>query len=506
MSGDFWEGIAPESMAAAVMAIALSSETPDNREALRTLLQNPACLPDFAGTGGKTPLMAAAARGNAAATELLAAHPLVSLGRQDKDGWTALHYAAAAGNADCVRILLAHRAPHSTAAKDGRTPLEMSENPGAAAAFWENRDFVRHMKVHAPDHPALQPPPEPVAEAIPEPAAAAPAAPATPPEAEPIKDAFFRAVTGVGLQWKLNPGMDVKGALIDKMVAMTGPEFAQSYKTIRGTNASFDWPRVFISAASAGNTSVMRYLHDEILFDQRTLNQAMSASIATGDQRDVAHHLAMWGANPMAPYELNGQLVAPSILEAAFRKNFAGTFEEMALWCLDGPSKTDSYRLQVRALSQGRLGISNALELREKRLEFKKMRGGKLKDAFQTAVAAGDINRVMAAYAESRGDRFLRGNIEVTPALGGGAIAVALRHEKYEFARLLIAEGFALKDSPEHLQADLRLNGTAKAKQFAEEHLSGKMKVISVPDVGRKRRSEIQILTFPPFRGHYGMF
>jgi hypothetical protein len=192
----------------------------------------------------------------------------------------------------------------------------------------------------------------------------------------------------------------------------------------------------------------------------------MCSALAQGDQRDVAHHLALWGADPAAAYELMDQPVAPSLIEAAFRNNRAGAFEEMVLWHSEGLSTPAADKLRV----------------------------------------PGDVNGVMAGYAEARGDRFLRGNVEVTKAAGGGAIAVALRHEKYEFARLLIAEGFALKDSPEHLRAELRLHGTAKAKQFAEEHLSGKMKVISVPDVGRKRRSEIQILTFPGFRGHYGMF
>ena len=505
-SADFWDGIAPESMASAIMAIALSSETPDNRAQLRILLQNSACLPDFAGPTGKTPLMAAAARGNAGALEILASHPLVALDRQDKMGWTALHYAAAAGNDNCVRILLSHRATHSLSAKDGRTPVEVAENTAVEDAFWENRDFARHMKVHAPDHPKFQPPPEPMAAETPALAAPLPA-PAAPPEADPLKDAFFRAVTSVGLEWKLNPGVNVRTALIEKMIAMNGAEFAQSYKTIKSTGAAFDWPRVFIKAAGAGNTAVLRALQDDIFFDQRTINQALSAAVAAGDLRDVAHHLALWGAEPDAHYELGGQLAGSSIIDVAFANKRTGIFEELVTWRGDMISKSHAGAFRLLAQPKtSRAGMLPAIDVLEKRLEFKKMRGSKLKNAFNAAVDTGQISGTMAGYAEARRDRFLRGSIEVSKETGGGAIAVALRHEKYEFARLLIAEGFSLSDAHLHLRADLRLNGTAKAKQFADEHLSGKMNVISVPDVGRKRRSEIHILTYGGYRGHYGIF
>lgn len=504
----FFAGIESGSTAADVMAAAAGTDV-NSYERLQQLLRLPGVMPDFAGKHGITPLMAACAAGNAWGAELLASHPLVSLSRADSDGRTALHYAAANGNADCVRALLSHQAPPGATTKAGETPFDLAQDEKTKDAFWESRYFVRHMKLHQPEHEKLQPPPQ-----APAPAPAPEVPPAPKAQPDPLKDAFFHALTNVGLQWKADPRMDIRGALMDKMAVMNVDDFAPAYKILREAcdvlqkeGAEFDWSRMFVKAAAADNLPVMRFLHDEILFDQHALNQALSAVVERGDRRDAAHHLAIWGANPGARHEVDGRLEAPSIFDAAVRNKCAGVFEELVLWRPGELAKSDVERyrgMPAQGSTQGNL--RQALALHAKRLEFKKLRGQKLKAAFNAAVALGDINGVMAGYAEARHDRFLRGNAEVSKAAGGGAIAIALRHEKYEFARLLIAEGFHLKDAPQNLRTELQVAGTAKAKQFAEDHLSGKMKVVSVPDVGRKRRSEIHILTHGFRPGHYGMF
>jgi len=279
-------------------------------------------------------------------------------------------------------------------------------------------------------------------------------------------------------------------------------QIAEVHNIIRAVGAEFDWSGTFMLAAGKGNTAVMRYLHDEMLFDQRTLNQALSAVVATGDMRDAAHHLALWGANPAAPYEINGVMAAPTIFDAVIKQRRFGIAEELAQWRFEGITPEQMERFTHCA----NLHLTkDATNIHWSRREARKMRGGKLSIAFRKALDDTDVAGVMADYAEARRDRFLRGNVTLTKSDGGGALALALRHDKFEFARLLVAEGYSLADASAPLREDLRRHGSDAAQQFAADQLSGKLQVPNVPDVGRRRRSEIQILSMPR-PGHYGMF
>ncbi len=120
----FFLGNIPDgSLAAQVMRAAADGHT----GYLANLLHRMDVLPDFINMHGITPLMAAAARGHAEIVELLAAHPLVNLGRQTPDGWTALHYAAHFGQEAAVRSLIAHHAPLDVAMKSGELPHMVAE-------------------------------------------------------------------------------------------------------------------------------------------------------------------------------------------------------------------------------------------------------------------------------------------------------------------------------------------------------------------------------------------
>lgn len=499
----FCDGLAPDGAAALVMAAAVQGDA----ARLSVLLSDPKILPDFANAHGITPLMAASARGHAAVVELLAAHPLVNTGRASRDGWTALHYAAWFDEGRAADALIAHHAPFDVATKGGASPFDLARGKPVENVFWENRDFARAMRQQHPEHPKFNPAPAPeaMAEAL-APAAAEPA----PPERDALKDAFFNAVTAVGLEWKMAPGMNVKGALAEKFAFMKKDELAETYKTIRGTGAAFDWSGVFVKAAGAGNIEALRFLHNELLFDQYTLNRALSAAVRTGDHRDAAHHLVLWGADPAAPFEGGGWLERLSLFEAAFRTERAGIFEELILWRGERLAKADAQRLDNFALRLDNHGfeMKKSLALYQKKREIKKMRAGDLKQLFNEAAADADIATLLAAYAEGREDRLFRGRVEFSKQDGGNAIAVALLSERYEFARMLVADGYHLKDATSFLRGDLEVAGTTKAKQFAKDHLSGKMQVEPVEDVGRAKRAELRILAAGPIIGgaRYGMF
>jgi hypothetical protein len=512
---DFLEGIPPDSMPAEIMSAAASAGA-DAAQRLELLVAKPTTLPDFASARGITPLMAAAACGNARGVEILSSHPLVNLARQDKDGWTALHYAAAYGHADCLRVLLSHYAPLHLPAADGKLPFDLVTEEKAADAFWENRDFLRHMRQRQPAHPKFQPSADPspgpaATEPVSAPPAGAAAKPGTAPEKNELKEAFFRAVTNVGLEWKAAPGMAVGRALAKKIAAMAEKELAETYKIIRASQASFDWSAVFVEAACLGNIAAMRFLHNEMLFEQRTLNVALCAVVAAGDDRNAAHHLVIWGANPDASFEANAQFAGDSIRSAAFCLGRMGCFEEIVTWARDPLPKRDiaTYRAALKKLPLTQLRKAReAVDIAGHRRDLHGCSTKKLRGIFKAAAQNQSIPHIMAAYAEGQKGYLLRGTVDFDKTDGGAAIAAALMNEQYTLARRLISHGYHLKDAPAGMQTDLRLAGSAAAKKFAEEHLSGKMTVEPVEDAGRAKRAELRILATGPFIGgaRYGMF
>jgi hypothetical protein len=144
-------GFSHESLPQQVMTAAASG----NASALGKLLARPDVLPDFCNFDGVTPLMAAAGRGHTAVVEMLAAHPLVNVGRQDEKGWTALHYAAALRNDGAAAALLKHRAPPEAQTADGKTALDIAAGAAVEETFWQSRNFRRHMETVDRCHPRL---------------------------------------------------------------------------------------------------------------------------------------------------------------------------------------------------------------------------------------------------------------------------------------------------------------------------------------------------------------
>lgn len=503
----FCDGLARDGAACQIMAAAVQGDA----ERLSMLLSDPKVLPDFENAHGLTPLMAAAARGHTAVVDLLAAHPLVNTGRASRDGWTALHYAAWFDESGTAAALIAHHAPLDTKTKSGASPFDVAKDKPVENAFWASRDFARRMKQKHPEHPKFNPAPLPAPEAPEEPAPTpSPVTTATPSPAEKdrLKEAFFRGVASLGLQSMEHPA---RAKLVGKFAAMTEEELKGVYKTIRETSQFFDWSGVFVAAAQNANIPVMRFLHDQILFDSGTLDSALSAAVRKGDDRNVAHHLVIWGANPDAPFEADNKALNGTIREAAFRRGRTGCFEEMVTWTREPLPKRDiaAYRKALQELPPSALRKAReAVTVAQRRRDFHGCNAKKLREIFKAAAQSQSMPEIMAAYAEGLKGYFLRGTVDFDKPDGGAAIAAALMNEQYELARRLVSHGFHLKDAPVSMQNELRLAGSAQAKKFAEEHLSGKMTVEPIEDAGRAKRAELRILAAGPIIGgaRYGMF
>jgi len=517
-------GIDEASPAYLVMRAAVTGDV----AALNSALAQPHALPDFANDDGISPLMVAAARGHVAVVDALAAHPLVNLARADDRGWTALHFAAWLNRPDTVTALLAHHAPPLQKNTDGKTPFDLAKGHDAEEAFWQDRNFARLVKRPAPV--VEQKPVEAEAPALKAAPAAAPAAPT--PQAPGLKDAFIKAITDVSLEWQKDPRLNVRRRVHEELAKLDAPTCSEMQKSLGDLQDRLDWKLVFIEAARIGNTNLMCHLHNQNFFQADILNRALAATIEGGDNRDAAHHLLRWRAEPNAALPVEGVRGDVTLHRAAYLLARSGIFEEMmtfagpsipekdileysrsasmkALWMsidkiMKPGSMTPTQIARVKQVAGAANKTISALEIQAERQSVKGMRTKPLREKFNAAVEEGKIARVMAAYVESREDRFFRGMVEFDSRSTGGAIAVALLHEKYEFARMLIADGHSMNNAPMWLRHKLDDKGTEKAKQFAADHMSGKLKPVSITSVGRMRANDVMV--YPMYgRGYYGI-
>ncbi len=487
-----WD-IAPGSLATQVMRAAVTGDT----RTMAALLKRPEVLPDFANIHGVTPLMAAAARGHIEIVELLLAEPLVNASRQAPGGWTALHYAAHFGKEVTARSLIAHHAPLDAETVTGQLPHMIAAEKPVAAAFWQSRNFTRFMKNYNPAHPKLQLPPAPVV-------------------------AAEETVVVQNVDEKQPTAPDVL-TLIDGLARMKIEEFKPVFEKMMAKEIPHTVDKLFIAAAAQGNTGVMDYLRAKIFISSETLDRALAATIREIDRPEAAHRLMLWGTDPDSP---EGPLMkdkkSSSILQRAFAAQTAGAFEEMVLW---GDSTKDkeifsSYLKRARIAQQGSPPVPEswrdksdnkklveAVELWEKKQSLRRTGTSKLQNIFCMAAARNDIVTVMAAYAEARADRILRGTVRMNAAAGGSAIGVALINKRYAFARKLIADGYRLADAPADLLRRAVNQSTAYGKKLAEDHLSGKMVAIDIEKIAPPRTDHhgAALYMMPPTMSRYGM-
>jgi len=100
-------------------------------EAARTIAEHPAFEIERLNSGGETPLMVAALRG-----QLQLCRNLIARGAQvNRPGWTALHYAATTDEPELITLLLDHYAYIDAESPNRTTPLMMAARYGSYRGF-----------------------------------------------------------------------------------------------------------------------------------------------------------------------------------------------------------------------------------------------------------------------------------------------------------------------------------------------------------------------------------
>jgi hypothetical protein len=500
MTTGIWllNGLLDNSYAAAIMRAAAEGDAAN----LSLLLTKHDTLPDFVNANGLSPAMAAAVRGQAATLEILASHPLVNLGRADPAGQTALHLAAQLNQREAVAILLKHHAPFDLETAQGHIAFDLGDAQ-TQAVFLQDKNFKRFLKQRAPDHPLLQPPPViDEKEQDPPPETEMDADEPEDGKKDTRHDALFTALTGIGLSLQKGATATARAQLNDKLAEMTAKNLSQAHHRIKQTGIAFDWDEVFVRAAGAGNTAAMVFLQDAEFFGQRTLNRALWEAAATG-QRDAAHHLMLWEADPAyAQKSAGGEKI--SAIDAAWQRGAHGVIEEMALW--SDVDKTESAIARYLAEVRSEMSHENRRKLfakktpredlfmplislsamQKRREELAGAKPATLTDAFARVAQSGNITEILAVYAEAQRPRFLRGKISFDAAAGGSAMGWALVHDHVMFARKLAADGYKLSDAPPSLQHIALQSKSAAARDFAKDNLSGRIAYPRIEDTGKR--------------------
>lgn len=517
----FCRGLPEAGTARQIMTAAVTGDA----QAMKAALDKQDCLPDFANANGISPLMVACARGNKAVADMLAAHPLVQLDRQSRDGWTALHYAVWMRQKDVMTMLLDHLASPVVENSSGKSPYALACEQESGEVFLKNRAFRQFMKRHDPS--VLEPEkPEPAPAPEEEPARAQ-ETPETTGKETPAEDSVFKQrmaqlIVSLGMGWKL-PG-DEKGrqALYTRLAGLNIKHFKASFEGIEETRKSiktdFNWQMVFIAAAKQGNVEVMRELHRIVPVGSEAVQKALYAAIAEKDNPDAVHHLMVWGADVT-----HGQSPASaSPMMLAIIRNQPEAFEEMATWNekqLDGTA-AKKLRLcyafaRVNALKIARDGslkpasqnamrdaarFGDGMTMLGDKDDMRGKSGKKLKAAFALAVAKRDPVKMAAAYAESRRERFFSGTIDMPGQAGNDAIAIALLYHKFNLARRLASDGYELDKASPAIMAELRSEGSEKARDMARKLLEGKIDLTPIEKIRPQQDYRPPPIYFP--RGH----
>lgn len=495
------QGLLDNSFAAGIMRAAAEGDS----ATLRLLLSKHDTLPDFTNAHGLSPAMVAAARGQAETLEILASHPLVNLARSDAEGWTALHFAAHLNQRASVTLLLNHHAPFDFETAKGQIAFDLGDAE-TKALFVQDKNFKRYLKSRAPEHPLLQPPPAvDEKEQDPPPETDMDAdEPEDDKKPEPLQDALFTALTGIGLSLQKDASIDVRAQLNAKMAEMELRQIADAYRRIAQTGVTYNWDDVFIRAAGAGNTAAMVFLQDEIYFEQRTLNRALWQAAAAG-QRDAAHHLMLWEADPLYAQKTPTGPIA-SAIDFAWQRRKLDVIEEMVLWSdvkKTMPAVT-RYLADVREkMTTGEarkkrdgladdemfMPLVSLSALQKRREELASEKTHTLKENFARVAQSGNITEILASYTEAQRPRFLRGKVGFDARAGGNAMGWALFYGRVTFARKLAADGYKLTDALESIRQKVLASPDAAVRDFAKENLSGDKHYPRIEDTGKRTTS-----------------
>lgn len=205
----------------------------------------------------------------------------------------------------------------------------------------------------------------------------------------------------------------------------------------------FDWSRLFIAAAGAGDLGALNVADAKWPFaQQETLNRALAASIECGDNPTMAHHLVIMGAQADAVFK------GETLIERAATLKRAGAFEEMVLWA-------DAVSIPANALAKvqddGAFDVARQIIAHREIIAMAPKK--ELQAIYIDALEAEDAPRMMATFAESRRSYFcrqsLRGEAPLKAQHGfrpGDGILLALIADRPECALQMIRDGYAADD------------------------------------------------------------
>lgn len=455
MDSFFCRGLIHKSPEAKIMAAAAQNRAEDVKELIAA---HSGITPDFTNSLGVSPLMVAAARGHTAVIEVLANHPLVDLSQATADGWTALHYAALFNQTAAIETLLRRQADPLRANGQGTIAYDLTDSPAAKDAFRRNKEFARYLKRRTPAAQNDNSPPAAGKEKLAEKAPGS------------LSALFMQATLNIGLS--ATPEAICRSLQKD-IAAGNSQTLRESYDVImqaetaafqRGQSISFDWDKLFITAAQHGNLPALSFIVEKRGFlDSKPLTDALRAAIGTGGTADpdVVHWLLRWGADANASSKAissDGSTLSATLGYAAFALERTAAFEQICLWGGDLKSwrmKQVQLNWEMRVkhamaggeeTSFGQMMAARAsVNLLRLRRDYANAGEGKIQSDFKTAVQNKDLPAVMAIYAESRMQRIMRGRINLPKDLGAQAMALALREGKTTFATRLAADGHHIK-------------------------------------------------------------
>ncbi len=484
---DLLKGLPAGGLAASIMTAAAAG----NVAALNGYLAQPTAWPDFTNANGLSPLMVAAAHGQNDVVAVLAAHPLVNVGRPDPRNWTALHFATWQNKPAAVATLLKHHAPFDTVTVAGSIPFDLG-NDETQKIFLKNTGFKRFLKLRDPSHPLLNP-----------------AAPAVLPDDAPeqekpaavLNESFYDALKSIGLALQKGAPVNAREQLNIKLAQMDIPNLAKAYRAIAQSGVKYDWDDVFIRAAAGNNTAAMVYLQDEIYFEQRVLDRALAAAARIPASRNAVHHLVVWAANPHARV-VDGTIKTTPI-DLAYAHGSYGALEEIVLWsnAKETPARIDAYvamsKEKVRQEGSRKkddgsfMAMISVSALLLHKLDMMKLNSTEHKEVLANAVSlqSGNITTILGTYAQAQVPRFMHGPTKFSPETGGAAMAWALVFNRIEFARKLAADGYRIGNAPASLQERAQKSGSPEARAFARENLMNTAYYPRIEDTGKRTTS-----------------
>jgi len=501
----FCHSLSPKSAAYKIMAAVVE----EKNDVLKTLLSDPANLPDFANGHGITPLMMAAARNNMPALEMLIANPLVNLSRSTKDGWTALHYAAHHGQAAATESLLKHHAPFESVNRFEEIPFQLAATPEIENIFWAHKDFTRFMQKHYPDHPHFTP----VAMEEPMPAPLAAHKEKTP--AKPFEDDgslrldFVEAAAKMALTGPASIRHAVIKELENTLPTISLDHFIVCCDTLKSVEESakddrfaFDWTSLFLATAAHGRPHHLAWMAEkQDVMDRDILNAALETTILAGDYPHTVQTLLRLGADPSAKAQKFKNLfdgLEPTIGYQAFMKRRGKSFTEICQWAENMPHWDKNLKImqtQMRiwptrawAINAPKNSarvikeIESAIKTRKIRQELRKQSAGVLTNTMNIALNKPDIETLRAAYAESRTHYWNRKSFLISKELGGNLMAEALLNEDMSFARRLVLDGHHIRHATNttHVSTLLVETTPVPIRDFVKAQQEG---TLALPDV-----------------------